>query len=239
MRNLTLLWSTLALALPATAEPLPVYYIEKPPYYHTERDEPTGFLLERARAIFSKAGLDVHFESRPAKRIQMEFEMGREPACSIGWFKTTQRSNYAWFSLPIHRDAPMIVLTRSTLAEQIKAYPNLAALLKSPLRLGLIDGFSYGELDALLARASHSSITAPPTQNVRMLAAERIDYTLVDERELPYILAEADLRDARLARLSMPDIPPGQLRYLMCSKEVEQRLQERLDQAIRALGVEP
>ncbi|NQD91751.1 transporter substrate-binding domain-containing protein [Pseudomonas sp. CrR25] len=239
MRFRSLFWLILALPLAATAESLTVYYIEKPPYYHTDRDEPTGFLLERTRAILSKAGIDAHFESRPAKRIQLEFEMGREPACSIGWFKTEQRSGYAWFSLAIHRDAPMVVLTRTTLAEQIKAYPSFAALLKSPLRLGLIDGFSYGELDARLAQAKHGSITAAPTQNVRMLAAERIDYTLVDERELPYILEEADLRDARLTRLSMPDIPAGQLRYLMCSKEVDQRQRKRLDQAIQALGIEP
>lgn len=239
MRRLSWLWPLLLPALSAAAEPVTVFYIEKPPYYHSEQGEPTGFLLERTRAIFSKAGVGVHFEARPAKRIQMEFQLGREPACSVGWFKTAQRSRYAWFSRAIHRDAPMVVLTRNTLREQIKAYASLTALLSSPLRLGLIDGFSYGELDALLARTSRSNITAAPTQSVRMLAAERIDYTLIDERELPYILAEADLRDARLAQLNMPDIPPGQLRYLMCSKEFDQRLQERLDQAILALDVEP
>ncbi|WP_369958742.1 substrate-binding periplasmic protein [Pseudomonas benzenivorans] len=239
MRSLSWLCLILLPALSAAKEPVTVFYIEKPPYYHSEQGEPTGFLLERTRAIFSQAGIEVRFEARPAKRIQMEFQLERQPACSIGWFKTAQRSRYAWFSRAIHRDAPMVVLTRTTLTEQIKAYASLAALLNSPLRLGLIDGFSYGELDGLLARASRSNITAAPTQSVRMLAAERIDYTLVDERELPYILAEADLRDARLAQLNMPDIPPGQLRYLMCSREMDRRLRERLDRAISALGLEP
>ena len=239
MRSLYWLGPMLLPLLATAAEPLPVYYIEKPPYYHSEQGQPTGFLLERARAIFSKAGIAVEFESRPSKRIQMKLALEPEAACSIGWFKTEERNAYAWFSRPIHRDKPMVVLTRITLAEQINAHPNFAALLKSSFRLGLIDGFSYGELDALLAQANHSSITAAPTHNVLMLAAERIDYTLVDERELPYILAEADLRDARLAKLSMPDLPPGQLRHLMCSKEVDRTLRERIDQAIAALGLEP
>ncbi|MBS7690676.1 hypothetical protein I0E98_10210 [Pseudomonas lalucatii] len=141
MRRLSWLWPLLLPALSAAAEPVTVFYIEKPPYYHSEQGEPTGFLLERTRAIFSKAGVGVHFEARPAKRIQMEFQLGREPACSVGWFKTAQRSRYAWFSRAIHRDAPMVVLTRNTLREQIKAYASLTALLSSPLRLGLIDGF--------------------------------------------------------------------------------------------------
>ncbi|UTW06706.1 substrate-binding periplasmic protein [Pseudomonas benzenivorans] len=239
MRRPSWLWLSLLPMLATAAQPLPVYYIEKPPYYHSEQGEPTGFLLERARAIFRKAGIAVEFESRPSKRIQMKLALEREAACSIGWFKTEQRSTYAWFSRAIHRDTPMVVLTRTTLAEQVNAYASFTALLKSPLRLGLIDGFSYGELDALLAQASHSGITAAPTQNVRMLAAGRIDYTLVDERELPFILAEADMRDARLAQLSMPDLPPGQLRYLMCSKEMDRRLRERIDRAISALGLEP
>ncbi|WP_439859684.1 substrate-binding periplasmic protein [Pseudomonas sp. MBLB4136] len=236
----SLLWLGLLLtALAAAAEPLPVYYIEKPPYYHSEQGEPAGFLLERAQAIFKEAGITIRLQSRPSKRIQMKLALEREAACSIGWFKTEQRSAYAWFSRPIYRDRPMVVLTRTDLASQVKAHENFAALLKSPLRLGLIDGYSYGELDALLAQAEHSSITAAPTHNVLMLAAKRIDYTLVDEREIPYILAEADMYDARVTQLGMPDLPAGQLRYLMCSKGVDRALRERIDQAILALGLQP
>ncbi|MBC9252227.1 hypothetical protein A9179_18295 [Pseudomonas alcaligenes] len=229
----------LAAALPLRAEPLTVYYIEKPPYYHTEKGQPTGFLLERTRAIFSQAAIAVHFEARPAKRILLELEQGQAAACSTGWFKTPQREAFARFSRAIYRDEPMTILTRATLQQQLSSYSSLADLLASPLRLGVVDGFSYGELDALLARGNPSRVTAPPSQNVRMLAAERIDYTLVDERELPYILAEADLNNARLSSLKMPDIPPGQRRYLMCSKAVGDEVMKALDRSIQRLGLEP
>lgn len=238
MRSL-LLFLSLSLALPLAAEPLTVYYIEKPPYYHTVNGEPTGFLLERTRAIFSQAQIPLRFEPRPAKRILLEFEQGRTPFCSIGWLKTPQRQAFAWFSTAIYRDEPMVVLTRTSLTEQVTSHPSLASLLQSPLRLGVVDGFSYGELDALLEQTQRNRVTAPPAQNARMLAAERIDYTLVDERELPYILAEADLNKARLTHLKMPDIPAGQLRYLMCSKTVERHLLEQLNQSIAALQLTP
>jgi len=221
------------------ADPLPVYYIEKPPYYHSIAGEPTGFLLERTRAIFSDAQIALRFEARPAKRILLEMEQNREPICSIGWFRTPQREAFALFSLAIYRDEPMTVLTRATLAEQVVSHASLASLLESPLRLGVVDGFSYGELDALLERHQPSRITAPPSQNVRMLAAERIDYTLVDARELPYILAEADLSNAKLSNMRMPDIPAGQQRYLMCSRRVGEGLMRRLDSSIQRLGLQP
>src|SRR5690606_34791512 len=89
------------------AEPLAVYYIEKPPYYHSIAGEPTGFLLERTRAIFSDAQIALRFEARPAKRILLEMEQNREPICSIGWFRTPQREAFALFSLAIYRDEPM------------------------------------------------------------------------------------------------------------------------------------
>src|SRR5690606_3099630 len=101
------------------ADPLPVYYIEKPPYYHSIAGEPTGFLLERTRAIFSDAQIPLRFEARPAKRILLEMEQNREPICSIGWFRTPQREAFALFSLAIYRDETMTVLTRATLAEQV------------------------------------------------------------------------------------------------------------------------
>jgi uncharacterized protein (TIGR02285 family) len=232
------------LALPllpslAGAAPLTLYYIEKPPYYHTEQGEPTGFLLERTRAIFARAGLDVRFEPRPPKRILRELEQQRPDTCSIGWFKTAERERFAWFSRPIHRDAPMLVLTRKSLIDQVRGHARLADLLKSGLRLGLVDGFSYGELDGALKSARSLKVTAPPTQTVLMLAAERIDYTLIDERELPYILAEAGLQDANLKTVRLPDIPAGQQRYLMCSGNLDPSLRQRIDEAIEALAPTP
>ncbi len=234
-RHILCLLGGLLIALDATAAPLKVYYIEKPPYYYSADGEAAGFLLERTRSIFQRAGVEAEFELRPALRILKDLANSLEPACSIGWFKTAERSAYAWFSAPIHQDAPMVVLTRTAMSEQIKRHPGIAALLQGPLRIGVINGFSYGDLDPLIERAPQRNLTATAIQNVRMLAAGRIDYTLVDRQELPFILDEADLHGAGLASVQMGDMPAGKLRYLMCSKSVDADRLERLDEAIRGL----
>lgn len=230
----------LLVGTPCAAQALRVFYIEKPPYYHSVEGEPTGFLLERSRAIFAAAGIAVQFESRPTKRILMEVADPQASFCSIGWFKTAERAQLVWFSQPIHRDEPMQVLTRSTLQGQLREVRQIEQLLNSPLRLGLVDGFSYGAIDQRLAQQpARQRITAPPLQIVMMLLNERIDYTLVDSRELPYLIGEADLSQGRLSQLSLADMPPGQLRYLMCGKGLEKNQRAAINRAIQQLELKP
>ncbi len=234
-----LLTLLLILAGNATADSLPIYYIEKPPYYFTEQGTAKGFLLYLSQAIVAQAGITADFQPLPAKRILLKLEQEPRAACSIGWFKTEPRETFAWFSAPIHRDNPMQVLSSNSMLQQIRSYPSLSALLASNLRLGLVDGISYGELDVQLRQARSEKITAMPTQIVRMLAAERIDYTLIDAQELPYIQAQADTPRDELVATSFADLPSGQLRYLMCSKSIGKEMENRLNQAITALGIHP
>jgi uncharacterized protein (TIGR02285 family) len=223
----------------AASEPLKIYYIEKPPYYYSEDGQPRGFLLERSQAILQTAGIAYRLESRPNKRIQHELQQGDRAACSIGWFKTAERQAWAWFSAPIHRDAPMQVLTTAPLLQRVGGYADLTALLASDLRLGLTDGFSYGALDQALQAGKPLQIASTPMQLVHMLAAGRIDYTLIDAQELPFIPGMQDLHDAQLHKISLPGIPEGELRYLMCSRKVDKALLERVEAAIEELGITP
>ena len=229
----------LAVAGTVCAEPLPIYYIEKPPYYYTDQGAANGFLLNITQAIATHAGIAANFQSGPAKRILLKLEQDATPACSIGWFKTEQRAAFAWFSAPIYRDTPMQVLSASHMLKQISNYPTFASLLTSNLRLGLVDGFSYGALDAELLKVRSQKITATPAQIVRMLAAERIDYTLIDAQELPYMLAQTEIKANALTAINFPDIPPGQLRYLMCSHAIGKDIETRINHAIQALGIQP
>jgi uncharacterized protein (TIGR02285 family) len=235
----------LILLLPAivqaqsSGEPLEVFYIEKPPYYFSQDGQPRGFLLERSMAILQAAGVAYRLESRPNKRIQYELQQGKSAACSIGWFKTEQRESYAWFSAPIHRDAPMQVLTTEPLLKRIAGYADLQALLASDLRLGVTDGFSYGALDQSLHAVRQLKTASTPTQLLHMLAAGRIDYTLIDAQELPFIPGMEDMHDSQLHSISLAGIPAGELRYLMCSRKVDQALLERIDAAIAELNLAP
>jgi polar amino acid transport system substrate-binding protein len=149
MRQLVVLFSiaaacvTAAQAAPVSA--LPVSYIEKPPYYYTDGAQAKGFLLLRAQQIFERAAIVVTLVSRPARRALHEVESNAGPTCSIGWFKSAEREAFAKFSVPIHQDRPMAVLTELGREAAVRKYPTLRALMAAPLfHVGVVDGFSYG-----------------------------------------------------------------------------------------------
>ena len=141
---LAVLWSLWAAAGAAAQEPLPVYYFERPPYYFTHDGHPTGFLLDRAVALFALAGVPARYESMPSKRIMHKLQSD-EPCCSVGWFRVPGREAFARFTLPIHRDKELVALFAGPDAQAMYAHNNVATLLADDsLVLGVVDGFSYG-----------------------------------------------------------------------------------------------
>ncbi len=226
----------------ASAEPLIVSYIEKPPYYHTENNEATGFLIKKAQQIFTQAGITPQFVARPAKRAVLEIELNVQPNCSVGWFKSPEREAFAKFTNAIHRDPPMAVLTTQTLAPQLRRYATMRELtLNSGLRLGVVAGFSYGPYLDLLIRDMKTNIersSPTPIGNLKTLAFNRIDYTIIDVQELGYLSHQAEMDAKRFTAINYLDIPQGNFRYLMCSKKVDDEVLKRINHAIKALGME-
>ncbi|MDX5299940.1 MAG: hypothetical protein LPK85_13450 [Gammaproteobacteria bacterium] len=82
-------------------------------------------------------------------------------------------------------------------------------------------------------------VTAPPAQIVQMLVANRIDYTLIDALEWPYMTAALERGVEVLSQIRLVDMPPGQYRYLMCSRALNDAGRARIEQAIRTPGLVP
>lgn len=232
----------LGLAGIASAEPLVVSYIEKPPYYYTENNEAKGFLIKKAQQIFTQAGITPQFISRPAKRALLEVELNLQAGCSIGWFKSPERVAFAKFSSPIHQDPAMAVLTTQEMAPELRKHATLRDLTLAPrLRLGVVSGFSYGPYIDLLIRDMKTNIehnSSTPVFSLKKLAINRIDYTIIDGQEFDYLSQQADLDTKRFTTLNFIDIPQGNLRYLICSKKVDDDVIKRLNQAIKMLAPE-
>ncbi|UXY15095.1 transporter substrate-binding domain-containing protein [Chitiniphilus purpureus] len=221
----------------AEEAPLLLTYPDKPPFYYTDsQGRPAGFLLRQTQAMLSAAGIAARYEFRPPKRALQEIGYGGQPMCSIGWFKTPERLRLGWFSNALYRDPPMLVVTRSTLVEQLRRHGNAARLLTDPkLMPGLIASFAYGTyLDGLLAaRGAQVDRSAQnPAQNLAMVARGRVDYAFFDPSEFDYWQRQPILRQYNVAALPLPDLPAGNARHLLCSHQVPATLLDRLNQAI-------
>ena len=226
----------IALPIPAAAQQtLPVYYLDRAPYYFKQPDgQAGGFLVEVTRLILEKAGVPHRFEELPPKRILAEIQDGKY-ACSIGWFKTPERESFAKFSLPIYRNQPMCIVINPDKRSVLPGKPTGGDIAGSGLLLGTIAGFSYGEwADGLISRFK------PPRQEVHvematlftMIAWGRVDYIFVSPEEaIPFIESRSDLAE-KLLLVRIADAPEGSPRHLMFGRAVLDETIAKIDRAV-------
>lgn len=222
---------------------LAVHYLDKPPYYFTQGSIAAGFLNERTRRILEQAGLKGEFFQTPAKRILSYLQNNRTPLCSPGWYRNPERETFVRFSLPIHQDPPHIILARPEAAPKIRALGSLQNLLNANgLLLLLADGYSYGsQLDARIAqmKVPPQRYTVRELQLAQMVKAGRGDYLFFDRITLQDPQTQREITQLGLISIDFPDLPPGEKRYLICSRQVPLATMEKINQAIRRLPETP
>jgi polar amino acid transport system substrate-binding protein len=234
-------------ALPAKAQlptdaPITVAWRDKAPYHYNENGIEKGFLLLRAKLIFSQAGVPARFVETPAKRIWHNFAYGKRDFCSIGWYRLPERELVAQFSHVFHLDPPQILLVGPKSLRAIQAHQTVTELLADPsISLGAIDGVSYGpELDQLILHSANrvEHPTVSPTNLMRMVAASRVNYMFADEADWQYLRSrEAGLEN--LTEYHFDDLPAGLERFIVCSKDVSSTVMAKLNHAIDTLPKTP
>lgn len=152
-------------SLPAQAGTLVIGFIERPAYSWQKDGRAEGLLVDIARDILARAGTGHQFQALPPKRMLKSVQEGKEGICVLGNFITPERETYAVFIKPIHQNKPIGILIAKDRAEAFAPYKSLAELTASPvLRLGYIDGFSYGvAVDTFISRMSRQKISRGTT----------------------------------------------------------------------------
>ncbi len=232
----------LACASFSFATPLRIEYIEYPPYYFTKHKQPSGFLLSMTEKIMKNAGVEARYISIPSKRVIQSIKKGGLVA-SIGWFKTSRRKQFAKFSIPIYKNKPTGILIRKKDESRFSQYNTLIEIMHNTnFKVGLISGHSEGEyIDSILA--SHPAnilyISGRQTQLVKMLKAGRFDFCLLAPEEVNSIIRNCDNDPQNYIFKLLKDIPAGNKRYLMFSKDVPDEIIEKINSAIRELSTYP
>lgn len=222
----------------APADTLSVSYIERKPFYFTEKGHAAGTLLDKVRTALGEAKIPHQFVSMAIPRIMAEVK-SKKPHCSIGWFKTAEREAFAEFSAPFARDDAFEVMTRKEMASKLAAYQTLSALFSNKdLTLGVANGFSYGEaLDQMIKAQRPKLIDTEPEHGslISMLAKGRFSYMFVNPAEFETMLGGSGLEAGDFQRRTMSDMPPGATRHLMCSKGTPKADMEKLNASILKL----
>jgi polar amino acid transport system substrate-binding protein len=233
-----LLLATLACAcIGAHAQTITVAWRDKPPFHYTDNGVDKGPMLLRAKEVFALAGLQARFVKEPSKRIWANFQGHVTNYCSFGWYHLDERDAWVQFSVPMQTDLPHAVIFAPDAQQAYQKHSTLASLMADKsLVLGVVDGVSYGPaLDAMI-RGSASQVlrrTVEPNTMVRMLAAGRVDFMLVDRDDWDYARQrEPQLRQG-LVR-DYPDMPPGLQRFVVCSKDLAPEIMVRINKALDA-----
>ncbi len=229
----------LLIAQQSFADKLQITYIEHPPYYYTKDNTAHGYLYRKVEQICKDAKIEATFFSLPVKRAIRKVKLANKQNCSIGWFKTHKREKFANFSLPIYQNRPLVVIKKKKNIHKFKKYHLLKDIfLDKTLTTIMIDGFSYGSIVDKIIKENHPIVytfTGNQKQLIKMLAKDRMTYFLVAPEEIFTLLKTNGLNPNDFVSFKLDDIPIGNKRYLMCSKNTPQATMNKLNNSIKKL----
>jgi uncharacterized protein (TIGR02285 family) len=224
----------------AHAEVLTVSYLDRPPYYYTDKDgNPSGFLVELAREVFRDAGIEVAWKELPPNRVMYELRKKRASHCSIGWFRTQEREAYAKFSIPVYQDKPLVIMTTRENARLFSSHTVLSEVFSdTDLVMATVSSFSYGDyVDRLLQTHSPRMHVVSTDRSVltRLIKMKRATYLLTAPEEVDTLITCAGLAREDFITIPMKDIPSGMMRHLMFSLDVDDKVIEKVNASIRKI----
>ena len=221
----------------AAAADLVLHAYQRPPFMVAHGAAVSGITADIASKVLARAGLTFRWELTPAKRQLVLLANSRQPECGVGWFRNPQREHFASFTRPIYRDKGVVLIVRPDLPlpsplplSRLLGHAGYTVLLKEGLTYG------YRVQQALAAKVAARLIvtTIEQPQMVRMISAGRADAMFATLEEAQMLLVNGENGQGALRLLPLTDMPSGELRYLMCSRQVPREWMRRLDAAILA-----
>lgn len=210
----------------------------KPPFYHLEGKEVNGFIVSIVKCLFQANAIKPEFNLLPLKRILRKLQSDPDH-CSIGWFRTKEREDFADFSKPIWQDRAALVLTQKEKKKLIqKKHPSFSSLIAdSNFKMLRPAGVSYGQnVDDLIGKNSKniSTITGSFRQIIKMLAFNRADYTLVHPPEWYYYSKSINKQENLAAPhdvsiIAYKDLNKEIHRHIICNKKTQKNTIKRIN----------
>ena len=221
----------------AMAQGVVLHYNLRSPYVELKDGQLSGLTGTPALEAFQAAKIPFETKNTPAARLLLLVVKNNKGVdCGIGWFKNTERERFAKFTKPIYQDAPHAVLMAAD-NNKIKATDSLEAVLgNKELELLVKKSYSYGGgLDALIEKhqPKRQSVTVENIQMFKMIQAKRADYLFTSSEEAAAVIAAAGYKPSDFKLLKLAGVPPGELRYIMCSMAVPDELIEKVNAAIK------
>ncbi|GGX33975.1 substrate-binding periplasmic protein [Undibacterium squillarum] len=213
-----------------------LHYYNRPPFlYQDAAGHVKGILAERAEKVMQQAGIHYRWENTPVTRILYHLEHSKRHDCAPGWYFSAEREKFAWYSKPVYRDLPVVVISR---AQPFSAAPgNLASILNTPgvrilLKRGLLHNSELQEqLRKPMAAKIETTVAEMPVM-LGMIENGRADLTIVTQEEASYYASLPQWSGRQLKISKIPGLNTADARYILCSKTVPAELMQKINTAI-------
>ena len=236
----------LALSAPALADaPAPpgelsVYYFERMPFFGDHDGKAAGLLIDVTRLILDETAIPYRFVNVPVVRV---FDSLKKPgnSCLVGALKNKERETiYAYSDDFIYRDQPFRIVVNKARRTALPERPTIRQVLQSKLRLGVAEGYVYGDwLDRKIVEYQPTlqkvNIGNDTERMHKMIIGGRFDYMFAVAEEAQHIVAEDREHSDNLTTVEIADAPNGNMRYLMCSKGIDAATLKKINAAIKTV----
>ncbi|MBU0970171.1 MAG: hypothetical protein KKC20_05965 [Proteobacteria bacterium] len=225
----------LALEKPADGV-ITIHYHERPPYYMTGPLGVYGLCADPVKRAFHQANIPFRWEKTPAKRQLDILRENRSRACLIGWFKNSEREKFARYSHPIYQDKPFIALARADNPQLISNGPIEEILLNPDLVLLRKNTYSYGKLlDTMILKLGprQRRTSAENIGMLKIIHSGGADYFFISEEEATQLPVTSGLLKTDFKTIRFFNMPGGNKRYLLFSKQVENQVIDQINWAIK------
>jgi polar amino acid transport system substrate-binding protein len=233
---------TLLATAPALADPVEVLVHERKPYYVMAGPQSVGGIVGKpATDAFAASGIKYEWRVTSANAQLNIIKADRSRVCAVGWFKSPAREAFAKSTAAIYQGKPLVVVTRADNAT-VFDFETLGELFGNrDLKMGRKLGYSYGAcVDGKIAERNPRLVTTSQDNDgmVRMLLGRRFDYMFATAEESAMVIEGVGTAAADLLTVTMKDTPPGNKRYILCNKSVEDAIIDKLNAAIAKQGAE-
>ena len=233
-----ILWSGVALALdaPSVPQPITVHYVLRPPYMSLSANGLTGLTGAPTVLAFMHANIPFVLADTPFARQLHMIEVNSGQDCMIGMFKTPEREVFAKFTHPIYRDSPQIILTAAANAPRFSKFSSVVDLLSDKTMELLVKlRYSYGKVPDALIERYQPTLQKTTDENLLMLKAIKLkmsDYMFMTPEEASVAIAAAGFSESDFRQIKFKNMPDGDYRHIMCSKNVPDHVIAKLNAAI-------
>ncbi len=224
----------------AAAEPVAsfvtLHYLQRPPYMVESGSTLTGITGQPAYQAFKRAGIPFEVKQTPFARQLRMLEIGAGQDCMIGVFKKPERELFAKFTKPIYKDQTQVLLVDASNTRRFAVMQTVEDLFNDKDLVFLAKlGFSYGAaLDALIAK-HQPQVRQTADENLQMIKAIKKkmgDYMVIAPEEAAQAVLAAGFTDQDFKQIQLKNMPQGEHRHIMCSKQVPDEVIKKLNAAI-------